>query len=119
MHGRNEIEAHRSVIKPVNYFLVLTSIIVHGVTIPVGKGFNHARTLTMSRSNTGLVGSSSVSRLPAPVPLPPGAALPMASAKSGTRLGEPPESILAGDTVAGTPDAPVVRFREPDRGPEA
>lgn len=105
-------QADPSVIKPVNYFLVLTSIIVHGVTIPVGKGFQHARTLTLSRSNTGLMGANSVSRLPAPVPLPPGAALPLASAPSGSLvgLGESPESL-----PAGTPDATTIRFREPDK----
>lgn len=55
-----------SVILPVVYFLVLTSIIVHGVTIPVGKGFTFARTLTVTRS-TGDPSADLVSRLPPPV----------------------------------------------------
>lgn len=37
---------------PVNYFLVLTSIIVHGITIPVGKGFHSVRTRTINNSAT-------------------------------------------------------------------
>lgn len=49
------------------YFLVLTSVIVHGITIPIGKGFNHARTLTLTFS-TGAPTNNLVSRLPAPVP---------------------------------------------------
>jgi len=110
--------AHYSVIKPVNYFLVLTSIIVHGVTIPVGKGFQHARTLTMSRSNTGLVGSNTVSRLPTPVPIPPGAALPLANARSGNEIGmrESSEPLSAGGMAVGVPDTATIRFREPDKG---
>lgn len=46
----------REVITPVVYFLVLTSIIVHGITIPVGKagykGISLTTSLTFSRSNT-------------------------------------------------------------------
>ena len=74
----------REVITPVVYFLVLTSVIVHGVTIPIGKAGSRSmtltRTLTFSRSNTtanepGLdVGSDDrrgnlhdVSRLPPPI----------------------------------------------------
>ena len=62
----------RAVLKPIVYFLVLTSVIVHGITIPFGKGFQRARTLTITRS---LVRSQSkstgndVSRLPPPVPV--------------------------------------------------
>ena len=58
------------VLRPAVYFLVLTSIIVHGITIPVGKGFHHAatRTNTQNRSSSNLVGSG-VSRLPPAVPL--------------------------------------------------
>jgi hypothetical protein len=40
------------VIVPVNYFLVLTSIIVHGITIPVGKSFHMVRTRTFNISST-------------------------------------------------------------------
>ena len=41
-------------------------MIVHGTTIPLGKGFQLARSITLTRTqtNTGL----NVSRLPAPVP---------------------------------------------------
>lgn len=62
----------RALLKPIVYFLVLTSVIVHGITIPFGKGFQRARTLTITRS---LVRSQSkstgndVSRLPPPVPV--------------------------------------------------
>ncbi len=43
---------------------------MHGVTIPIGKGFSHARSLTLAstRSQTGLTGEDRVSRLPAPLP---------------------------------------------------
>ncbi|WWD17799.1 hypothetical protein CI109_102241 [Kwoniella shandongensis] len=63
----------RDVILPVVYFLVLTSVVVHGVTIPLGKGFQRARTKTLtmtnsfSKSNTGGGGENVVSRLPPPV----------------------------------------------------
>ena len=56
-------------ILPVNYFLVLTSIIVHGITIPIGKGFQQARSITLTRSQAGLTDADRVSRLPAPLPL--------------------------------------------------
>lgn len=43
-------------ITPVVYFLVFTSIVVHGITIPIGKAGSKSltmtRTLTFSRSNT-------------------------------------------------------------------
>jgi hypothetical protein len=61
--------ALRDVILPVNYFLVLTSIIVHGITIPIGKGFQQARSITLTRSQAGLTEADRVSRLPAPLPL--------------------------------------------------
>lgn len=61
--------ALRDVILPVNYFLVLTSIIVHGITIPIGKGFQQARSITLTRSQAGLTDADRVSRLPAPLPL--------------------------------------------------
>ncbi|KAK6905786.1 hypothetical protein L486_06867 [Kwoniella mangroviensis CBS 10435] len=62
----------REVLLPVVYFLVLTSVVVHGVTIPIGKGgFRLARTMTMSgsRNATG-ANEGMVSRLPPPVELP-------------------------------------------------
>ena len=45
-------------------------MVVHGITIPIGKGLTLARsqTLTFTRSQTGLNGSDRVSRLPAPLP---------------------------------------------------
>lgn len=61
--------ALRDVLIPINYFLVLTSIIVHGITIPIGKGFQQARSLTITRSQAGLTAADRVSRLPAPLPL--------------------------------------------------
>lgn len=60
------------VITPVVYFLVLTSVVVHGITIPIVKGFTSAarRTITLTRS-TGNSTSDLVSRLPqAPDSLP-------------------------------------------------
>ncbi len=64
------VDILHSVITPINYFLVLTSVIVHGITIPIGKGFSLARsrTLEITRSQTGLTGVDRVSRLPAPLP---------------------------------------------------
>ncbi|KAK4688341.1 sodium/hydrogen antiporter, partial [Tremellales sp. Uapishka_1] len=57
----------RQVITPVVYFLILTSVIVHGITIPINRGFKHAQTLTMSRSQTGTANEpNNVSRLPPP-----------------------------------------------------
>jgi len=59
-----------NVIEPVVYFLVLTSVIVHGITIPLGKVFTVVhRTLTVSKSQAGE--QNAVSRLPpAPTTLP-------------------------------------------------
>lgn len=45
----------------------MTSIIVHGVTIPIGKSL-HATTLTITRS-TGATDANLVSRLPPAVPI--------------------------------------------------
>ncbi|TXT11265.1 hypothetical protein VHUM_02016 [Vanrija humicola] len=55
------------VILPVVYFMVMTSVVVHGVTIPLGKGFQRAATITLSRTSTAadLVGA----RLPPAVPV--------------------------------------------------
>ncbi|EIW72414.1 hypothetical protein TREMEDRAFT_36687 [Tremella mesenterica DSM 1558] len=64
VEGRENL---RAVVTPVVYFLVLTSVVIHGITIPVGKGFQRARTSTLSRSQTTTAGI--VSRLPPPVPL--------------------------------------------------
>lgn len=67
-----ERERLTAVITPVVYFLVLTSVVVHGITIPIVKGFQSAarRTITLTRS-TGNSTSDLVSRLPqAPDQLP-------------------------------------------------
>lgn len=45
----------------------MTSIIVHGITIPLGKSLNSARTLTITRSS-GATSADLVSRLPPAVP---------------------------------------------------
>ncbi|WVQ97379.1 hypothetical protein IAU59_004491 [Kwoniella sp. CBS 9459] len=77
----------RQTLLPTVYFLVLTSVVVHGITIPLGKGFQRAKTITLTRTSTGAGngngngenskdGSASgggnryVSRLPPPVPVP-------------------------------------------------
>jgi hypothetical protein len=83
---------------PVNYFLVLTSVIVHGITIPVGKGFQHARTLTRSQTATGLVESGGVSRLPPAVPLG------TKTLPTHSRPGTPPGSGA---------NTPTIRFQVP------
>ncbi|EKD05460.1 hypothetical protein A1Q2_00221 [Trichosporon asahii var. asahii CBS 8904] len=62
-------ERLRAVVAPVVYFMVLTSVIVHGITIPIGKSMQHTLTLTRSKS-----GAQFISRLPPPVPF--GGALP-------------------------------------------
>ena len=57
----------RAVIEPVVLFLVLTSVLIHGITIPLGKGFHHTMTITKTRSTS----SGAVLRLPqAPMELP-------------------------------------------------
>lgn len=70
-----ERERLRAVITPVVYFLVLTSVVVHGVTIPLAKGFSGVRRLTITRSAGATSASgaalNAVSRLPrAPTTLP-------------------------------------------------
>jgi hypothetical protein len=50
------------VIVPVNYFLVLTSILVHGITIPVGKGFHMVRTRTLNIISTPTNRSTSIAK---------------------------------------------------------
>lgn len=62
-------ERLRAVVAPVVYFMVLTSVIVHGITIPIGKSMQHTLTLTRSKSDAPFI-----SRLPPPVPF--GGALP-------------------------------------------
>ncbi|WVR05954.1 hypothetical protein IAU60_002981 [Kwoniella sp. DSM 27419] len=57
----------RNTLLPTVYFLVLTSVVVHGVTVPLGKGFQRAKTITMTRSSTGRTDGNVVSRLPPPV----------------------------------------------------
>jgi NhaP-type Na+/H+ or K+/H+ antiporter len=57
----------RELLLPVVYFLVFTSIVVHGITIPIGKGFQNVRSLTLTRSQTDTA-ADRVSRLPAPLP---------------------------------------------------
>ncbi|KAK8866002.1 hypothetical protein IAR55_001153 [Kwoniella newhampshirensis] len=66
----------RDTILPVVYFLVLTSVVVHGITIPIGKGFQRARTSTLTKTKTSdsklqssANGGGHVSRLPPPVVL--------------------------------------------------
>lgn len=49
-------------ITPVNLFLVLTSVIVHGITIPIGKGFHtvhtvRTRTRTIPATSNGFSSS--------------------------------------------------------------
>ncbi|KAJ9107426.1 hypothetical protein QFC21_000877 [Naganishia friedmannii] len=70
-----ERERLRAVITPVVYFLILTSVVVHGVTIPLAKGFSGVRRLTITRSAGATSASgaalNAVSRLPqAPTTLP-------------------------------------------------
>lgn len=57
--------------------MVLTSVIVHGITIPLGKSMQHTLTLTRTKSSSGRAGQI-VSRLPPPVPF--GGALPTSDA---------------------------------------
>lgn len=85
----------RAVLRPVNFFLVLTSIVVHGITIPVGKGFQRARTLTQTRSITGLVGDgNNVSRLPPPI----------------STTGKMPDTSSEGEQEQGQPSSTAIRF---------
>ncbi|KAL7424782.1 hypothetical protein Q5752_000466 [Cryptotrichosporon argae] len=59
----------RDVITPVVSFLVLTSVIVHGITVPIGKGFQTARSRTLTLTRSLATNADLVSRLPAPVPI--------------------------------------------------
>lgn len=74
-HTTPEREQLRQTITPIVYFLVLTSVVVHGITIPIGKGFSGVRrTLTLTRS-TQANGVDPVGGLPkAPTSLPIGPA---------------------------------------------
>lgn len=50
----------------------MTSVVVHGITIPIGKGFQRVRTYTIPTSRTSGSGSgNNVSRLPPAVALAP------------------------------------------------
>ncbi|ORY33688.1 Sodium/hydrogen exchanger family-domain-containing protein [Naematelia encephala] len=67
-------ERLRNSILPIVYFLVFTSVIVHGVTIPLGKGFQRVRTLTITRSQSAsFADTARVSRLPPALPIGAGA----------------------------------------------
>lgn len=106
-----------NVIEPVVYFLVLTSVVVHGVTIPLGKGFNLARrTLTITRSM--LSESNLVSRLPAaPTALPTAPQGDGSDSREGTLNGSPLAlSFANGHAILPTSmDAPD-RLRNGDEG---
>ncbi|WWC99766.1 hypothetical protein V866_006671 [Kwoniella sp. B9012] len=109
----------RQVLLPVVYFLVLTSVVVHGITIPIGKGgFKLARTMTMSgsRNATG-ANDGMVSRLPPPVELPSRSqtqsisvsghdGTPMTLPLQDHKLGQPPPEFSA--------DRDRIRFGDPD-----
>lgn len=115
-HGRERL---RAVILPVVYFIVMTSIIVHGITIPIGKGFH--RTLTVTRSSQ-TTGTTTVSRLPPAVPI--GQVLPTqrmadGSESTSTRVAvsegrDASDSKADGKVMVG--DEPVVRFQVPSDG---
>ncbi|WWC58656.1 uncharacterized protein I303_101200 [Kwoniella dejecticola CBS 10117] len=104
-------EQLRQVILPVVYFLVLTSVLVHGVTIPIGKGFQMARTMTISRSSTGVTNQSQnnlVSRLPPPVSLPstPAQTMTMTSTSDNTfSLSKKGENGMTNDKPLANGDA--------------
>ena len=111
----------RDVLYPVNLFLIFTSIVVHGITIPVAKSFQRARTMTrMSGSKSLVDGGNNVSRLPPAVPLGTGI---MHIPGSGTNT--PREATPGGTPVPGSanvmvqsPGPALVRFgtRESARG---
>ncbi|WVF70543.1 hypothetical protein IAT40_005334 [Kwoniella sp. CBS 6097] len=90
----------RQTLLPTVYFLVLTSVVVHGITIPLGKGFQRAKTITLTRTSTGAGhgnstsddtaktnsgggGSRHISRLPPPVPVPTAISTEIQQGKSG------------------------------------
>lgn len=87
-------------ILPVVYFLVMTSVVVHGVTIPLGKGFQRAATITLSRTSTAadLVGvrlppAVPVGSVPTPVAPAPESAAPSSSARTEVYgMAEQPQS---------------------------
>ena len=112
---------------PINYFLVLTSIIVHGITIPVGKGFTLVRSRTLtSRSQNGPI----VSRLPAPLPFGSDALREQverdeSSNRNATIRFESPEGgksgrkgILSNPSTPSTPDHSGASTPPPDHEPD-
>lgn len=119
----------REVITPVVYFLVLTSIIVHGVTIPIGKAGSRARTLTFSRSNTnnnndGTEGSGAsesgggrrgnlhdVSRLPPPISAGMGQ-LPIRETDSASSVTQSPAQMEMPDSADRMKGGRDVRFHD-------
>lgn len=95
----------------------MTSIVVHGVTIPIGKGFERTYTLTITRS-TQVTQGNVVSRLPPAAPF--GQTLPTVntSSSSSTRTtgldghgGMDSEATIDAKEVL--VDELTVRFREP------
>nr|ODN93100.1 hypothetical protein L203_00369 [Cryptococcus depauperatus CBS 7841] len=50
----------RHVIIPVVYFIVFTSIVIHGITIPLGKGLQKARTSTKTLLTSYTISAASV-----------------------------------------------------------
>ncbi|ORX36017.1 Sodium/hydrogen exchanger family-domain-containing protein [Kockovaella imperatae] len=109
----------RNVLYPVNLFLIFTSIVVHGITIPVGKGFQRARTITR---NTGSRAPSTneVSRLPPPVPLGGIRSQPVTPPRSGTPMSTrtptmtPGPSMVRFGTLDGRASSEVGRGDEPE-----
>lgn len=73
----------------------MTSIVVHGITIPVGKSLNSARTMSVQRS-TEAPSADLVSRLPPAVPLG-ASSLPISqrsdSPTSSLHKGKAPEPV--------------------------
>lgn len=108
----------------MNYFLVLTSIIVHGVTIPLGKGFHriHTQTLTASRTMQSI---NQTSRIPTPISNS-GATIQRRrpvdtddTSSESSRTCNIEQDGSTGDLADGlssrnTPARDMVRFREPD-----
>lgn len=107
-----EREQLRAVIEPVVLFLVLTSVLIHGITIPVGKGFHHTLTVTKTRSTS----SGAVLRLPqAPMELPTNNVV--AADEGGILVNGRPVGLKIVDHSTSTVDQGLT-FQEPvlDRG---
>ncbi|OCF31083.1 hypothetical protein I316_07214 [Kwoniella heveanensis BCC8398] len=128
----------RQTLLPTVYFLVFTSVIVHGITIPLGKGFQRAKTITLTRTSTGTglfansnsntrddngkasgtEGNRYVSRLPPPLPVPLPLGVGLDGAKDGKsasaiRFDEPPSTGASGTH---TPQLQMEDLSETDRG---